>query len=97
MATINQLENLPVGTQITAEYLIGVYKPGVPGYRSEIVFATLEIISGHMARVISADMEPATSNRQRYNTVQCSKFEIGKRKRFTSLFHMKTLDGVEIY
>lgn len=97
MTTIRQLEDLPVGTQITAEYLIGVYKPGIPGYRSEIVFATLEIIPGSMARVISADMRVASSNRQRYNTTQCAKFEIGKRKRFMSLFHIKTLDGVEIY
>ena len=78
------------GQKITATYWTSVYKPNIGGWRSERVFAELEVISPGRARVIYANLEPAFSNRQRFNVSNAAAKEMGKVKIISKL------DSVEV-
>lgn len=83
-----------IGQRIEAEYETSVYKSGVSGWRSETVNAVLEVISAGRARVVSASMERAGSNRQQYNVRSAENFESGKTKNISSLRSVQIV-GVE--
>ena len=72
--------NFTVGQKIRAVYWIGVYKPNIGGFRTEMVRAELEVISPGRARVIQANLEPAHSNRQRFNASYAASKETGAVK-----------------
>ena len=78
------------GQKISATYWTGVYKPNIGSFRSERVFAELEVISPGRARVIYANLEPAMSNRQRFNVSEAAAKEKGKIKIISKL------DSVEV-
>ena len=78
------------GQKISAVYCSGVYKPNIGGWRSEKVFAELEVISPARARVIYANLNPATSKRQRFNASSTACKEHGKVKIISKL------DSVEV-
>ena len=78
------------GQKISAVYCTSVYKPNIGGWRSERVYAELEVISPGRARVISAELEPAMSKRQRFNPSYAAANEIGKVKIISKL------DSVEV-
>ena len=69
-----------VGQKIRATYWIGVYKPNIGGFRSEMVSAELEVISPGRARVIRAELDPAHSNRQWFNASNAANDQIGAVK-----------------
>ena len=69
-----------VGQKIRATYWIGVYKPNIGGFRSEMVSAELEVISPGRAKVVKAELDPAHSNRQRFNVAYTEEKEIGAIK-----------------
>ena len=79
-----------VGQRISATYWTSVYKPNIGGWRSEKVFAELEVISPGRARVIYANLNPATSKRQRFNASNAAAKEFGKVKIISKL------DSVEV-
>ena len=78
------------GQKISAVYYTGVYKPNIGGWRSERVFAALEVISPGRARVVKAELDPAFSNRQRFNVSSAASKEHGKVKIISKL------DSVEV-
>ena len=78
------------GQKISAVYSTSVYKPNIGGWRSERVFAELEVISPGRAVVIWANLEPAFSNRQKFNVSYAAANEIGKVKIISKL------DSVEV-
>lgn len=78
------------GQKISAVYCTGVYKPNIGGWRSERVFAELEVISPGRAKVIRADIDPAMSKRQRFNVSEAAAKEKGKVKIISKL------DSVEV-
>ena len=78
------------GQKIFAVYCIGVYKPNIGGWRSEKVFAELEVISPGKAKVVKAELDPAFSNRQRFNASNAAAKEFGKVKIISKL------DSVEV-
>ena len=78
------------GQKISAVYSTSVYKPNIGGWRSERVFAELEVISPGRAKVVFAEMDPAMSNRQRFNVSNAAAKEIGKIKIISKL------DSVEV-
>ena len=78
------------GQKISAVYWTSVYKPNIGGWRSERVFAELEVISPRRAKVISAELDPAMSNRQRFNVSSTASKEHGKVKIISKL------DSVEV-
>ena len=78
------------GQKISAVYCTSVYKPNIGGWRSERVFAELEVISPGRARVISAELDPANSHRQMFNVLIAAAKEIGKVKIISKL------DSVEV-
>ena len=78
------------GQKISAVYWTGVYKGNIGGWRSERVIAELEVISPGRARVISAELEPAMSKRQKFNPSYAAANEIGKLKIISKL------DSVEV-
>lgn len=67
-----------IGTVIKAWYWTGVYARC--GWRTRGVAATLKVISAGKAEVLSADMDQADSNRQKFNVFGTEQREIGKRK-----------------
>lgn len=67
-----------IGTVIKAWYWTGVYARC--GWRTRGVSATLKVISAGKAEVLSADMDQADSNRQKFNVFGTEQREIGKRK-----------------
>ena len=79
-----------VGQKIKATYWTGVYKPNIGAWRSERVFAELEVISPGRAKVIWANLEPAMSNRQKFNVSSTAAKERGKVKIISKL------DSVEV-
>ena len=78
------------GQKIRAVYWTSVYKPQIGEWRSERVFAELEVISPGKARVIYANLDPATSKRQRFNASNAAAKEFGKVKIISKL------DSVEV-
>lgn len=78
------------GQKISAVYCTSVYKPNIGGWRSERVFAELEVISPGKARVIYANLDPAMSKRQRFNVSNAAAKEHGKIKIISKL------DSVEV-
>ena len=78
------------GQKISAVYCTSVYKPNIGGWRSERVFAELEVISPGRAKVIYANLDPAMSKRQRFNPSYAAANEIGKVKIISKL------DSVEV-
>ena len=78
------------GQKIRALYWTSVYKPNIGGWRSERVNAELEVISPGRAKVIYAEIDPAASNRQRFNSSNAAAKEIGKVKIISKL------DSVEV-
>ena len=78
------------GQKISAVYCTSVYKPNIGGWRSERVFAELEVISPGRARVIYANLEPAMSKRQKFNVSKAAAEEIGK------VHIISLLDSVEV-
>ena len=78
------------GQKISAVYYTSVYKPNIGGWRSERVFAELEVISPGRAKVVFAEMDPAMSKRQRFNPSYVAANEIGKIKIISKL------DSVEV-
>ena len=74
-----------VGQKIRATYWTGVYKPQIGEWRSERVFAELEVISPGRAKVIWANLEPAMSKRQRFNVSSTASKEHGKVKIISKL------------
>ena len=79
-----------VGQKIKATYWTSIYKPNIGGFRSEMVYAELEVISPGRAKVIWANLDPAFSNRQRFNVSAAARKEIGAIKIISKL------DSVEV-
>lgn len=78
------------GQRISAVYSTSVYKPNIGEWRSERVFAELEVISPGRAKVIWANLDPAMSKRQRFNVSEAAAKEKGKIKIISKL------DSVEV-
>lgn len=81
-----------VGQKIKATYWTGVYKPQIGGWRSERVFAELEVISPGRAKVIWANLEPAMSNRQKFNVSNAAAKEHGKIKIISKLDSVEAIE-----
>ena len=81
-----------IGQKIRAVYWIGVYKPSIGGFRTEMVRAELEVISPGRARVIQAYLEPAHSNRQRFNVSYVANKEIGAVKIISRLRDVEVME-----
>ena len=79
-----------VGQRIRATYWVGVYKPNIGGFRTEMVSAELEVISPGRAKVVKAELNPAFSNRQRFSVSGAASKEQGKVKIISKL------DSVEV-
>ena len=69
-----------IGQKIRADYWIGVYKPNIGGFRTEMVSAELEVISPGRAKVVKAELDPAFSNRQWFNVSGVANKQIGAVK-----------------
>ena len=82
--------NYTAGQKIKATYWTEVYKPNIGAWRSERAFAELEVISPGKAKVIWANLEPATSNRGKFNVSAAARKEIGAIKIISKL------DSVEV-
>ena len=78
-----------VGHKIRATYWIGVYKPNIGGFRTEMVSAELEVISPGRAKVVKAELDPANSNRQWFNTSYAASKEIGAIKIISRLSNVE--------
>lgn len=81
-----------VGQKIRAVYWIGVYKPNIGGFRDERVSAELEVVSPGRARVIQARLDPARSNRQRFNAAYTEEKEIGAIKIISRLWNVEVIE-----
>ena len=81
-----------VGQKIRATYWTGVYKPQIGEWRSERVFAELEVISPGRAKVIWANLEPAMSKRQRFNVSSTASKEHGKVKIISKLDWVEVIE-----
>ena len=81
-----------VGQKIRATYWIGVYKPNIGGFRSEMVSAELEVISPGRAKVVKAELDPAHSNRQWFNASNTANKEIGAVKIISKLGHVEVIE-----
>ena len=84
--------NFTVGQKIRAVYWIGVYKPNIGGFRTEMVSAELEAISPRTARVIQANLEPAHTNRQRCNASYAASKQIGAVKFISKLGNVEVIE-----
>ena len=84
--------NHAVGHKIKATYWTGVYKPNIGGFRSEMVSAELEVISPGRAKVIWANLDPASSNRQRFGVSNAAAKEIGKVKIISKLGNVEVIE-----
>ena len=78
------------GQKISAVYSTSVYKPNIGGWRTERVYAELEVISPGRAKVIYANLDPAMSKRQSFNSSYAASKEQGKVKIISKL------DSVEV-
>ena len=81
-----------VGQKIRAVYWIGVYKPNIGGFRSEMVSAELEVISPGRAKVVKASLDPAHSNRQWFNASSIASKEIGAVKLISKLGSVEVME-----
>ena len=81
-----------VGQRIRAVYWIGVYKPNIGGFRTEMVRAVLEVISPGRAKVVKAELDPAFSNRQRYNVSYVANKQIGAVKFISKLGDVEVIE-----
>ena len=81
-----------VGQKIKATYWTGVYKPNISGFRSEMVSAELEVISPGRAKVIWANLDPAFSNRQKFNVSAAARKEIGTVKIISKLGNVEVIE-----
>ena len=81
-----------VGQKIRATYWIGVYKPNIGGFRSEMVSAELEVISPGRAKVVKAELDPAHSNRQWFNASHTASEEIGAVKIISRLGNVEVIE-----
>lgn len=81
-----------VGQKIKATYWTSIYKPNIGGFRSEMVFAELEVISPGRAKVIWANLDPAFSNRQRFNVSSAARKEIGAIKIISKLDNVEVVE-----
>ena len=84
------------GQKIRAVYWTSVYKPNIGGWRSECVSAVLEVISPGRAKVIWANLEPAMSNRQKFNVSSAASKEHGKVKIISKLHSVEVIDNEEV-
>ena len=84
--------NFTVGQKIRAVYWVGVYKPNIGGFRTEMVSAELEIISPGRAKVVKAELDPAFSNRQRFNTSYAASKQIGSVKFISKLSNVEVIE-----
>lgn len=80
------------GQKISAVYCTSVYKPNIGGWRSERVFAELEVISPGRAKVIYANLDPAMSKRQKFNPSYVAANEIGKVKIISKLDNVEVVE-----
>ena len=81
-----------IGQKIRATYWIGVYKPNIGGFRSEMVSAELEVISPGRAKVVKAELDPAYSNRQWFNVSSTASKEIGAVKLISKLGSVEVIE-----
>ena len=81
-----------VGQRIRAVYWIGVYKPNIGRFRTEMVRALIEVISPGRARVIQANLEPAHSNSQRFNASYAASKQIGAIKYISRLGNVEVIE-----
>ena len=81
-----------VGQKIRAVYWTSVYKPQIGGWRSEKVFAELEVITPGRAKVIWANLDPAFSNRQKFNVSAAARKEIGAVKIISRLGNVEVME-----
>ena len=81
-----------IGQKIRATYWIGVYKPNIGGFRSEMVSAELEVISPGKAKVVKAELDPAHSNRQWFNSSNVAHEEIGNVKIISRLGNVEVIE-----
>ena len=81
-----------VGQKIRATYWIGVYKPNIGGFRSEMVSAELEVISPGRAKVVKAELDPAHSNRQWFNASNTASKELGAVKFISKLGNVEVIE-----
>ena len=81
-----------IGQKIRAVYWIGVYKPSIGGFRTEMVRAELEVISPGRAKVVKAELDPAHSNRQRFNVSYIASKEIGAVKIISKLGSVEVIE-----
>lgn len=80
-----------VGQKIRGTYWIGVYKPNIGGFRSEMVSAELEVISPGRAKVVKAELDSAHSNRQWFNASKTAHNEIGAVKIISKLGNVEVM------
>ena len=81
-----------VGQRIRATYWVGVYKPNIGGFRTEMVSAELEVISPGRAKVVKAELDPAFSNRQRFNVSYAANKQIGAIKFISRLGNVEVIE-----
>ena len=81
-----------VGQKIRAVYWVGVYKPNIGGFRTEMVSAELEVISPGRARVIQAYLEPAYSKRQWFSASYAASKQIGAIKYISRLGNVEVIE-----
>ena len=81
-----------IGQKIRATYWIGVYKPNIGGFRSEMVSAELEVISPGRAKVVKAELDPAHSKRQWFNASSTASKEIGAIKVISKLGNVEVIE-----
>lgn len=84
------------GQKIRVVHCTSVYKPNIGGWRSERVFAELEVITPGRAKVIRANLEQAMSNRQSFNPSYVAANEIGKVKIISKLDSVEVIDNEEV-
>ena len=84
--------NYTVGQKIRATYWTGVYKPNIGAWRSERVFAELEVISPGRAKVVKAELDPAFSNRQRFSVSYVASKQIGTVKFISKLGNVEVIE-----
>ena len=84
--------NFIVGQKIRAVYWVGVYKPNIGGFRTEMVSAELEVISPERAKVVKAELDPAFSNRQRFNVSYAASKQIGAIKFISRLGNVEVIE-----
>ena len=80
------------GQKIRATYWIGVYKPNIGGFRTEMVSAELEVISPGRAKVVKAELDPAHSNRQWFNASNTANNQIGAVKLISKLGNVEVIE-----